>query len=248
MWSDPVGEGAKRTRTVTPSSLGILKEMTVTTRRDRRERERTRQQRRRNGGGSPTPRRRIGQGWVVLGVVVVFIALVVLARALGAFNAPAPAIDVNAQQFDTTGQTVGIQVAALGAEHIPTGQTGNYNSVPPTSGQHWQQPAAPAPWGIKDANLPNEVTTHNLEHGGIVIAYNGLTTTEVDQLKTLVRNLMSSGFPKVILEPYPKLTDAKVALTAWTWLYKIQSVDQTQIVRFFRAHYEPVEAPERTTP
>jgi hypothetical protein len=222
--------------------------MTVTTRRDRRERERTRQQRRRNGGGSPTPRRRIGQGWVVLGVVVVFIALVVLARALGAFNAPAPAIDVNAQQFDTTGQTVGIQVAALGAEHIPTGQTGNYNSVPPTSGQHWQQPAAPAPWGIKDANLPNEVTTHNLEHGGIVIAYNGLTTTEVDQLKTLVRNLMSSGFPKVILEPYPKLTDAKVALTAWTWLYKIQSVDQTQIVRFFRAHYEPVEAPERTTP
>jgi len=222
--------------------------MTVTTRRDRRERERTRQQRRRNGGGSPTPRRRIGQGWVVLGVVVVFIALVVLARALGVFNAPAPAIDVNAQQFDTTGQTVGIQVAALGAEHIPTGQTGNYNSVPPTSGQHWQQPAAPAPWGIKDANLPNEVTTHNLEHGGIVIAYNGLTTTEVDQLKTLVRNLMSSGFPKVILEPYPKLTDAKVALTAWTWLYKIQSVDQTQIVRFFRAHYEPVEAPERTTP
>jgi hypothetical protein len=222
--------------------------MTVTTRRDRRERERTRQQRRRNGGGSPTPRRRIGQGWVVLGVVVVFIALVVLARALGAFNAPAPAIDVNAQQFDTTGQTVGIQVAALGAEHIPTGQTGNYNSVPPTSGQHWQQPAAPAPWGIKDVNLPNEVTTHNLEHGGIVIAYNGLTTTEVDQLKTLVRNLMSSGFPKVILEPYPKLTDAKVALTAWTWLYKIQSVDQTQIVRFFRAHYEPVEAPERTTP
>jgi hypothetical protein len=224
--------------------------MTVTTRRDRRERERTRQQRRRNGGGSPTPRRRIGQGWVVLGVVVVFIALVVLARALGVFNAPAPAlaIDVNAQQFDTTGQTVGIQVAAVGAEHIPTGQTGNYNSVPPTSGQHWQQPAAPAPWGIKDANLPNEVTTHNLEHGGIVIAYNGLTTTEVDQLKTLVRNLMSSGFPKVILEPYPKLTDAKVALTAWTWLYKIQSVDQTQIVRFFRAHYEPVEAPERTTP
>ena len=222
--------------------------MTVTTRRDRRERERTRQQRRRNGGGSPTPRRRIGQGWVVLGLVVAFIALFVLARALGVFNAPAPAIDVNAQQFDTTGQTVGIQVAALGAEHIPTGQTGNYNSVPPTSGQHWQQPAAPAPWGIKDANLPNEVTTHNLEHGGIVIAYNGLTTTEVDQLKTLVRNLISSGFPKVILEPYPKLTDAKVAITAWTWLYKLQSVDQTQIVRFFRAHYEPVEAPERTTP
>jgi hypothetical protein len=223
--------------------------MTVTTRRDRRERERIRQQRRRNGGGSPAPRRRIGQGWIVLGVVVAFIALVVLARTLGVFNAPAPPIDVNAQQFDTTGQTVGTQIADLGREHIQVGQTATYNSVPPTSGQHWNQlGVAPAPWGIKDTNLPNEVTTHNLEHGGIVIAYNNLTTTEVDQLKTVVRDLMSSGYPKVILEPYPKLTDAKVALTAWTWLYKLPTVDQTQIVRFFRAHYDGVDAPERGTP
>src|SRR5439155_18455271 len=76
-------------------SLGILKEMTVTTRRDRRERERTRQQRRR-GGGSPAPRRRIGQGWIVLGALAAFVALVVAARALGAFDAPAPPVDVNA--------------------------------------------------------------------------------------------------------------------------------------------------------
>ena len=221
--------------------------MTVTTRRDRRERERNRQQRRRDGGGGPAPRRRIGQGWVVLGVAVVFIAFVVLSRALGVFNAPAPAstIDVNAQQFDTTGQTVGTKVAELGHDHIQIGQAAVYNSVPPTSGQHWAQPAAPAPWGIKDTNLRNEVTTHNLEHGGVVIAYNNLSASEVDQLKTIVRNLMSSGFPKVILEPYPDLKDAKVALTAWTWIYKLPSVDQTQIVRFFRAQYDPVEAPER---
>ncbi len=223
--------------------------MTVTTRRDRRERERTRQQRRRSGGGgSPAPRRRIGQGWIVLGVVVAFIALILVARSLGAFDAPAAPIDVNSQQFDTTGQTVGTKIEALSAEHIPSGQTGNYNSVPPTSGQHWAAPAAPAPWGIKDTNLPNEVTTHNLEHGGVVIAYNNLSAAELDQLKTVVRQLMTSGFPKVILEPYPKLSDAKVALTAWTWLYKLPTVDQTQIVRFFRAHYDPVEAPERGTP
>jgi len=229
--------------------------MTVTTRRDRRERERTRQQRRRSGGGSPAPRRRIGQGWIVLGVVIAFIALILVARSLGAFDAPAPPIDVNAQQFDTTGQTVGTKIEATSptnpsgaAYHIPTGQTGTYNSVPPTSGEHWAAPAAPAPWGIKDVNLPNEVTTHNLEHGGVVIAYNGLSSSELDQLKKVVRDLMSAGFPKIILEPYPKLVDAKVALTAWTWLYKLPTVDQTQIVRFFRAHYDPVEAPERGTP
>jgi len=240
-----VGEGAKRTRTVTSSSLGILKGMTVTTRRDRRERERTRQQRRRSGGGSPTPRRSIGQGWIVLGAVAALIALVLAARALGAFDAPAPPVDVNATAFDTTGQTVGTKIEALSAEHIPAGQPGNYNSVPPTSGQHWAAPAAPAPWGIKDTNLPNEVTTHNLEHGGIVIAYNNLSSAELDQLKGTVRALLNGTYRKIILEPYPALTDAKVALTSWGWLLKLPSVDQIQIVQFTRAHYsDPNFAPE----
>lgn len=219
--------------------------MTVTTRRARRERERTRQQRR-PGGGGQAPRRNIGQGWIVLGVVVVVVALILLGRALGTFDPPAAPIDVNAQEFDPAGQVVGTKVEALPPEHIPTGQRGTYNSVPPTSGQHYQQAGvAPAPWGIKDTSLPNEVTTHNLEHGGIVIAYNNLTTAEVDQLKSIVSQLRSSGFPKIILEPYPDLKDAKVALTAWTWLYKLPTVDQAQIIRFFRAHYDPVEAPER---
>src|ERR1700692_3745704 len=109
MWSEPVGEGAKRTRTVMPSSLGILREMTVTTRRDRRERERTKEQRRRSAGGSPAPRRRIGQGWIVLGVVVAFVALVLVGRALGVFEPPAPAIDVHSQQCDRSGQAVGAE-------------------------------------------------------------------------------------------------------------------------------------------
>src|SRR5256712_6667973 len=113
MWSEPVGEGAKRTRTVTPSSLGILKEMTVTTRRNRRERERTRQQRGRSGGGSPTPRRSIGQGWIVLGAVAAFVALVLAARALGVFDAPAPPGDGNPTGFDTPGPTGGTKNQAL---------------------------------------------------------------------------------------------------------------------------------------
>src|SRR5258706_6757951 len=134
MWSEPVGEGAKRTRTVITSSLGILKEMTVTTRRDRREREGTRQQRRRSSGGSRAPRRRIGQGWIVLGVAIALVALILVARSLGAFDAPAAAIDVNAQQFDTTGQTVGTKIEALSPEHIPTRQTATNNSIPPLPG------------------------------------------------------------------------------------------------------------------
>jgi len=222
--------------------------MTVTTRRERRERERTRELRRRNSGGGRAPRRNIGQGWIVLGVVVGVVALILLGRSLGAFDAPPPAVDVNSSEFDTAGQTVGTKMADLGAVHIPSGQKATYNSVPPTSGEHWAAPAGPVPWGIKDTTIPPEATTHNLEHGGIVIAYNNLSAAELEQVKSTVRQLMSSGFPKVILEPYPDLKDAKVALTAWSWLYKLPTVDQAQIIRFFRAHYDPVEAPERGTP
>lgn len=218
--------------------------MTVTTRRARRERERTRQQRR-TGGGGQAPRRNIGQGWIVLGVVVAVVGLILLGRALGAFDPPPAAIDVNANESNPAGQVVGTKMADLGNAHIPQGQRATYNSIPPTSGQHWP---APAPWGIKDATLPNESTTHNLEHGGVVIGYSNLTPAEVDQLKTILRQLMSSGFPKVILEPYPDLKDAKIALTSWTWIEKLPSVDQTQIVRFLRAHYQSPDAPEPNIP
>jgi hypothetical protein len=220
--------------------------MTVTTRRARRERERTRQQRR-PGGGGQAPRRNIGQGWIVIGVVVAVVALILLGRALGTFDPPAAPIDVNAQEFDPAGQTVGTKMPDQGTTHIPSGQKASYNSVPPTSGEHWAAPAGPVPWGIKDTTVPPEATTHNLEHGGVVIAYNGLASSEIDQLKGIVSNLRSSGFNKIVLEPYPDLKDAKVALTAWTWIYKLQSVDQTEIIKFLRAHYDPVEAPERGT-
>ncbi len=111
--------------------------------------------------------------------------------------------------------------------------------------QHYNQAGlAPATWGIKDSNLPNEVTTHNLEHGGIVIGYNNLTPAETDQLKGIVRALMNGTYRKIILEPYP-LTNAKVALTSWGWLLNLQSVDQIQIVQFTRSHYsDPNFAPE----
>ena len=204
------------------------------TRRERRQR-----QKRHRPQGQPRQRR----GWgftnqlVVGGLIAGGVVL-----ALLDFTSPSTA---------PGGDPVGTLMPDQGTEHIPVGQKGTYNSIPPTSGQHWssQAPAAPAPWGIKDAMLPNEVTTHNLEHGGVVIAYNNLSPSEVDQLKGLIRAAMNSQFRKIILEPYPPLGDAKIALTSWRWILKLQSVDQTQIIRFLRAHYaDPNYAPEWNIP
>jgi hypothetical protein len=219
--------------------------MATDLRRERRERQRGKQrqqQRRRQSGGVANQ--------IVIGVVILAaIGLGLLGlRAAGVFEPPAAPLDLNSADFQVPqGATIGTQQTLQSAEHIPVGQRGSYNTTPPTSGQHWSStaPAAPAPWGIKDANLPNEVTTHNLEHGGIVIAYNNLSSAEVDQLKSIVRALLNGSYRKIILEPYPTLGDAKVALTSWGWLLKLQKVDQIQIVQFTRQHYsDPNFAPE----
>ena len=218
--------------------------MATELRRERREKQKSQRQRqpqkRRSSGG-------ISNQLIIGGFVVGAIVLGVLGlRAAGVFDPPAAAIDINSAAFQIpAGTTIGTQEPLLSPEHIPSPQKGSYNTVPPTSGQHWNQAGlAPAPWGIKDANLPNEVTTHNLEHGGIVIGYANLTSAETDQLKGIVRALMNGTYRKIILEPYP-LADSKVALTSWGWLLKLQSVDQIQIVQFTRAHYsDPNFAPE----
>jgi len=210
-------------------------------RREKQKRQRQRQQQKRRTSSGITNQLVIGA--FVLGAI----ALGALGlRAAGVFDPPAAAIDLNSADFQIpAGTTIGTQEPLLSPEHIVPPAKGNYNTVPPTSGQHWNQAGlAPAAWGIKDANLPNEVTTHNLEHGGIVIGYANLTPAETDQLKGIVRALMNGTYRKIILEPYP-LTDAKVALTAWGWLLKVQSVDEIQIVQFTRAHYsDPNFAPE----
>jgi hypothetical protein len=216
-------------------------------RREKQKRQRQRQpQKRRSSGGISNQ--------IIVGVFVIgAIGLALLgARAAGVFEPAAAGFDLNSSEFQVpSGTTIGTLQPLLLAEHITPPAKGTYNTIPPTSGQHWSSssPAAPAPWGIKDATLPNEVTTHNLEHGGIVIAYNNLTPTETDQLKSIVRTLMNGAYRKVILEPYPALTDAKVALTSWGWLLKLPTIDQIQIVQFTRAHHaDPNFAPEANVP
>jgi hypothetical protein len=212
-------------------------------RREKQKRQRQRQQQKRPSGG-------IGNqliiGVFVLGAIVLaFLGL----RAAGVFDPPAAAIDLNSADFQIpAGTTIGTQEPLLAPEHITPPAKGSYNTVPPTSGQHWNQAGlAPAAWGIKDSNLPNEVTTHNLEHGGIVIGYANLSAAETDQLKSIVRALMNGAYRKIVLEPYP-LADSKVALTSWGWLLKLPSVDQIQIVQFTRAHYADPSLPEANVP
>lgn len=122
---------------------------------------------------------------------------------------------------------------AVGAPHEP------YNSNPPTSGPHYAQPAD---WGIYDQPIPEGNFVHSLEHGGVAIFYNDLDEETLANLKNLYRQLEKIN-GRIILAPYPQLTDAKIALTAWTWLDKLDAYDEDRIRAFFKAHVD--QGPEK---
>ena len=129
------------------------------------------------------------------------------------------------------------QVPAPGNPHIvnPTDEHPAYNSNPPTSG--WHTGGNIGPWGVTTQPLADEITIHNLEHGGVIIHYRqDLDQATVDQLTTLTRQLQQQS-PCVLLIPRPtdKL-DKPIAVTAWTWMLKLDSFDATTITNFFRKH------------
>lgn len=126
-----------------------------------------------------------------------------------------------------------------GRAHIAPGQLHPpYNSVPPTSGWHYVNPA---PWGIYDEPIDDETQVHNLEHGGIMIQYwcpEGCEDT-VASLRAVAERYPS----KVILAPYSKPLEQRIALTAWRWIDTFDEFDEARIVDFINRHID--QGPEK---
>jgi len=124
--------------------------------------------------------------------------------------------------------------------HIPCTDATNYQTVPPSSGNHygcWPEYrtfALPVPWG----NL-----VHALEHGAIVIVYNcgdAGCLDEVARAQAFIDALPAdpSCAPdhRVILAPDPTL-DVRWAATAWTWTLRADCFDEATFGQFFTDHY-----------
>lgn len=127
----------------------------------------------------------------------------------------------------------GEKIPDLGRKHVPETETISYNSNPPTSGSHYD---TPAPWGIQIQPPKDEALVHNLEHGGIVISYNPdqVKEEELKQLRSQVRELSKTN-PRLVLTPRSSL-DTPIALTAWTYLQKLDRYDPAAVQAFYEAH------------
>ncbi len=84
-----------------------------------------------------------------------------------------------------------------------------YNSFPPTSGPHHEQPV---PFRAYDEPIEQFRLVHNLEHGGIVVQYGSrVLRAEVDELLEWYRDDPNG----IVVAPLPRLGD-RIAFAGWT--------------------------------
>ena len=113
--------------------------------------------------------------------------------------------------------------------HINEGTEVDYNTVPPTSGDHY---ARWAECGFVEFELVDERVVHNLEHGNIVISYNLVDQSKIDQLREAFDDIGPSRIWGVA-RPYEGIPEGTIVAAAWGILDTMQDVDKDRLEKFF---------------
>ncbi len=162
--------------------------------------------------------------WLYLGASGVIAILITVSLFL-------PSLDPgnrSGDRSDGPGETFSI----LPAAHIPnTTNYDQYNSVPPTSGPHWD---SSAPWGVYTTPVPNERQVHNLEHGGVLIQYKSEDAGLISQLEQFAKRQVS--YPcYLVVAPYPNMSTT-IAVTAWGVRETMETYDEAKLQAFADAY------------
>ena len=129
-----------------------------------------------------------------------------------------------------------------GRDHIAANeQPDNWNSNPPTSGDHLGSPLPP---GVYDNDQDMRALVHNLEHGYVVMLYRGIPQDQLQQLREFAEARDGS---KLVLAPYSGLEQDGVALAAWRSLETMQRVNM-DVVQAFVNDYMVPDATKSTAP
>jgi hypothetical protein len=135
-----------------------------------------------------------------------------------------------------------------GFNHVPECSFIQYQSLPPSSGDHYPVWAAYKTYTLP---VPEGYWVHNLEHGAIVLSYNCAEAgcaTDVAAAQQLI-----DGFPpdaactfapsasrpvhaRLLMTPDPRL-DVRFAASAWGWTLRANCFDAKVFLQFAKAHY-----------
>ena len=134
-------------------------------------------------------------------------------------------------------------------EHLAAGETTEYDTSPPTHGEHAASPLAEGIYDEPLSDNPGENqniyrAVHSLEHGAVIIWHNKLKDDNLDEIDKQYR-----GEEKVLVVPYPELTgDTRVALTAWGRITECEKASTKYIDAFIDRYRGARSAPEPTQP
>lgn len=162
-------------------------------------------------------------------IIITGIAILVLGLGIVLFVQDAKNAKFTVKDQPKDLPPVGEEIKLIPGSHIPPGKAHDpYNSNPPTSGPHYEQPAN---WGVYSTPLVDEQAVHNLEHGGIWISYKDID----DQTKTQLETIANANGRSVIMSPRQE-NDAKISLASWGRLEKLDGYDESKILEFIRSN------------
>ncbi|MPZ68127.1 MAG: DUF3105 domain-containing protein [Actinobacteria bacterium] len=168
------------------------------------------------------------------GVVLVVMALVVLLIGMEKQRESGPVGVDDAAAGCNTIETPEDE----GATHVDDGTPVTYGTSPPTSGDHWIDPA---PSGFNPPSslgeMPTERIVHNMEHGQVVIWYAPDAPSDVvDDLEGYFDN--TSGAGALLVEPYEGIeTPYNFTITAWGATQSCEEVSE-DILDAFRERFQ----------
>lgn len=145
--------------------------------------------------------------------------------------------------FDTCEVVITTNLRFEGAGHEEVCTPLEYETNPPSSGDHWNRWAA---YGIYEVPVPREMYVHDMEHGAVVLAYDceGPCPEVVDALTSVYAGVaadpLCTSSPSVnarlLLTPDPKL-DRPIAAAAWRATYTATCIDLPSLKTFVSERY-----------
>jgi thiol-disulfide isomerase/thioredoxin len=117
-----------------------------------------------------------------------------------------------------------------GTTHVEAGTTIDYQTEPPTSGEHYDTWTGP---GFYTSPEPDGNNVHSLEHGNVIIYYDQLNPASLGTLSSWSR-LFTGQWDAVLLMPKEGLGSG-IILTAWTKKLSLVQFDEAAAAAFIDA-------------
>lgn len=121
--------------------------------------------------------------------------------------------------------------------HTHTEDDLGYDFTPPVGGEHFPVPAT---CGFYDSDVPpDEMLVHDLEHGGIWIAFD----PDLDEAQRSVLSQLVAQQAKVVATPHDGL-DSPVVVSAWARQLALESAGDPRLQQFIDLYRNSANAPE----